>query len=171
MCPSKCTLDSSINEIPDKWWYDSTIFVKTNLQENGLFWYNRTGSASTNQVKRILMSEDIPLEGNEKSESDTKKMVSVVYFDKVIENLHNIPFPFEVQEDETFGELKKRLFKSLSISPKELNEENVYLVNKECQLFQYDDDDVPDEYVAIGYDCPDRTLIHFLSDKGLKINS
>jgi len=25
-------------------------------------------------------------------------MVSVVYFDKVIENLHSIPFPFEVQE-------------------------------------------------------------------------
>jgi len=114
--------------------------------------------------------EDIPLESAEK-ESKSNKMVSVVYFDKSIENLHNIPFPFEVLENETFGDLKKRLFKNLSLSLKELNEDNVYLVNKECQLFQYDDDDIPDEYVAIGYDCPDRTLMHFLSDKGLKINS
>ncbi|ORX87688.1 cysteine proteinase [Anaeromyces robustus] len=121
-------------------------------------------------VKINYYVEDIPLtEQNKKSESN--KLVSAVYFDKIIENLHGIPFPFEINENETYGDLKKRLFKNISLSNKELNEENVYLVNKDSQLLQYDDDDVPDEYVAIGYDCPDRTLMHFLSDKGLKINS
>ncbi|ORX46667.1 hypothetical protein BCR36DRAFT_101335 [Piromyces finnis] len=114
--------------------------------------------------------EDIQYE-DEEDMYEPKRMVSVVYFDNVIENLHGIPFPFEIQENEIFGDLKRRLFKSLSISTKELNENNVYLINEEYQLLQYDDDDVPDEFVAIGYDCPDRTLMHLLSDKGLKINS
>jgi len=122
-------------------------------------------------VKVNYYVEDIPSEDIDENESDAKKLVSVVYFDKIINNLHGIPFPFEVHQNETFSELKKRLFKKISLSNKELNEDNVYLINKESQLVRYDDDDVIDEYIAVGYDCPDRTLMHFLSDKGLKINS
>ncbi|ORY55380.1 hypothetical protein LY90DRAFT_507126 [Neocallimastix californiae] len=72
--------------------------------------------------------------------------------------------------NETFFDLKKRLLKKISLSNRELNEDNIYLINKESRLIKCDDDDVPDKYIAVGYDCPERTLMPLLSDKGLNIN-
>jgi len=56
MCPGSCTADTK-TDVPDKWWYDSSMFTKTSDQEGGKFWYTRKATAST-QMKRILMSED-----------------------------------------------------------------------------------------------------------------
>ncbi|KAL6613484.1 ICP0-binding domain of ubiquitin-specific protease 7-domain-containing protein [Neocallimastix sp. 'constans'] len=108
-----------------------------------------------------------------------KKLASEEEYDNIDKHLMIIPQYFEKLlsqkvvtfiNNETFFDLKKRLLKKISLSNRELNEDNIYLINKESRLIKCDDDDVPDKYIAVGYDCPERTLMPLLSDKGLNIN-